>query len=185
MRRLYWRQCGCPNFVLGLLIVRDLPSTLRDTRNHDSELLGRREIVKYYNTMGIGTIKANDWVQVAMVHQGLKYLLFGDPSLRLPRNPGRSTKRAPSSTCSGRVLDADANTINDDGTKVQLFGTDANNAPNRVWKYQNVGEGIRPYRERTEPDACWTPISTKSITTGPRSCCAGWTRSAGRIAYGK
>ena len=42
---------------------------------------------------------------------------------------------------SGRVLDADLDTINDDGTKVQLFGTDAKDRPNRRWKIEKDGEG--------------------------------------------
>jgi choice-of-anchor C domain-containing protein len=44
-------------------------------------------VVKYHNHMGIATIKAHDWVQVAIVHQGMKFQLFGDPSMRLPRAP--------------------------------------------------------------------------------------------------
>ena len=42
---------------------------------------------------------------------------------------------------SGRVLDADLSTIYDDGTKVQLWGTDAKERPNRRWKIEKDGKG--------------------------------------------
>ncbi len=44
-------------------------------------------IIKYYNVTGLATIQPKDWVQVATFHQAMKFQLFGDPSLRLPRKP--------------------------------------------------------------------------------------------------
>ncbi len=112
---------------------------------HDEPRLGDAwagAIVKYYDVMGIATIKAHDWVQVAIVHQGMKFQLFGDPSMRLPRNPKADEKECTiSNVASGRLLDADLDTINHDGAKVQLYGTDAKDMPNRKWKIADAGNG--------------------------------------------
>ena len=48
----------------------------------------RRTIRKYYEAMGQpGKLAQADWVAVARVHQPWKYMLFGDPSLRLRTLP--------------------------------------------------------------------------------------------------
>ena len=44
-------------------------------------------IVRYFNELGLATIKAKDWNRVADFHQGMLFQLFGDPSMRLPRAP--------------------------------------------------------------------------------------------------
>jgi hypothetical protein len=41
---------------------------------------------------------------------------------------------------SGRHLDADVFTINNNGTKVQLWSTDGENKPNRQWQLEKVGD---------------------------------------------
>jgi hypothetical protein len=44
-------------------------------------------LTEYYYDMRLGSLKAHDWVQLTTFHQGTKFQLFGDPSLRLPRSP--------------------------------------------------------------------------------------------------
>jgi hypothetical protein len=44
-------------------------------------------VTEYYYDLRLATLKARDWVQLTTFHQAMKYQLFGDPSLRLPRSP--------------------------------------------------------------------------------------------------
>src|SRR5262249_27938135 len=44
---------------------------------------------------------------------------------------------------SGRLLDADLDTIKEDGTKVHLYGKDTKDRPNRKWRFAQGGGGVR------------------------------------------
>jgi formylglycine-generating enzyme required for sulfatase activity/WD40 repeat protein len=60
--------------------------------SHESPRLGdawNEALTKYYWDMGLRTIKPQDWVNVAIFHQGMKFQLFGDPSMQLPRSPSQ------------------------------------------------------------------------------------------------
>ena len=46
-----------------------------------------RAICHYFNKKNLATLKPNDdWYPPSIFFQGMKFMLFGDPSLRLPAN---------------------------------------------------------------------------------------------------
>lgn len=78
---------GC-NMVAQAFAWPMVKSVIDYDTSHREPRLGdawNAALTEYYHSHHLDTIQPHDWVQSATFHQGMKFQLFGDPSLRLPR----------------------------------------------------------------------------------------------------
>jgi choice-of-anchor C domain-containing protein len=94
-------------------------------------------IIRLYHDMNIAKLQPTNWVQNAIFHQGMKFQLFGDPSMRLP---GRSKSVAQERSRDAAQPNLIVNGSFEDGLDLRYdgdMGLPSGSADLRGWKVIN------------------------------------------------
>jgi hypothetical protein len=80
--------CNTGSQPCGLTLVEGFVKALEQAREPHLGDCWSSAIRHYYNKEHLATLKPDaDWHPPSIFFQGMKFMLFGDPSLRLPTNP--------------------------------------------------------------------------------------------------
>ncbi len=79
--------CNTGSQPCGLKLVEGFVTALAEAKEPRLGDCWNRAIGHYFNKENLATLKPNDdWYPPSIFFQGMKFMLFGDPSLRLPAN---------------------------------------------------------------------------------------------------